>query len=99
MINFYGINENLEDIRKELGLPDDAQSMGYIIHLPDQDVLVSEIIDNDIAFLVAYAKLPEMAKVYHEPLQAIVDAKKITKHNLVMCVLFESSEQYMINDI
>lgn len=97
--NFYGVNANVEDIRKELGLPDDAQSMGYVIHLPDQDEFVSEIIDNDIAFSVAYAKLPEMAKIYHEPEQAIVDAKKITKHNLLVCVLFESSKQYMINDI
>lgn len=87
---FYGVNANLEDIRKELGLPNDAQFMGYVIHLPDQDEFVSEIIDNDITFSVAPAKLPEMVKDYHEPEQAIVDAKKITKHNLLMCVLFES---------
>ncbi|ENU20737.1 hypothetical protein F994_00970 [Acinetobacter bohemicus ANC 3994] len=97
--NFYGISASVEDIRKELGLPDDAQSIGYVIHLPDQDEFVADIIDNDMAFSVAYAKLPKMAKAYDKPKLAIADAKKITKHKLLVCVLFESSKQYMINDI
>lgn len=97
--NFYGINAKVEDVRKELGLPDDAQSVGYVIHLPDPDEFVTEIIDNDMAFSVAYAKLPKMAKIYDEPELAITDAKKITKHKLLVCVLFESSQQYIINDI
>lgn len=97
--NFYGINTSVEYIRKELGLSDDAEPLGYVIHLPDQDEFVAEIIDNDMAFSVAYAKVPKMAKTYDEPELAIADAKKITKHKLLVCVLFESSEQYMINDI
>ncbi|AVH15341.1 MULTISPECIES: hypothetical protein [Acinetobacter] len=97
--NFYGINAKVEDVRKELGLPDDAQSVGYVIHLPDPDEFVAEIIDNDMAFSVAYAKLPKMAKIYDEPELAIADAKKITKHKLLVCVLFESSTQYFINDL
>jgi hypothetical protein len=97
--NFYGINTSVEHIRKELGLPDDANPIGYVIHLPDQDEFVAEIIDNDMAFSVAYAKIPKMAKIYDEPELAIAEAKKITKHKLLVCVLFESAEQYMINDI
>ncbi|MCO5692819.1 hypothetical protein NDJ32_16330, partial [Acinetobacter baumannii] len=34
-----------------------------------------------------------------EPQKAISDAKKISKHKLLVCVLFETSNQYMINDI
>ncbi|MCH7309897.1 hypothetical protein [Acinetobacter sp. ANC 4805] len=97
--NFYGINTSVEHIREELGLPEDAEPIGYVIHLPDQDEFVAEIIDTDMAFSVAYAKVPKMAKTYDEPELAIADAKKITKHKLLVCVLFESSEQYMINDI
>lgn len=97
--NFYGINTSVEHVRKELGLPDDSESIGYVIHLPERDEFVAEIIDNDMAFSVVYAKLPKMAKTYDEPELAIADAKKITKHKLLVCILFESSEQYMINDI
>jgi len=80
-------------------LPEDAQALGYIIHLPDQDEFVSTIEDNDSIFSVGYAKLPELAKVYDQPDQAITDAKKIKKHKLLVCVLFESSKQYFINDL
>lgn len=52
-----------------------------------------------MSFSVAYAKLPKMAKTYSEAELAIADAKKITKYKLLVCVLFESSKQYMINDI
>ena len=40
-----------------------------------------------------------MAKIYDEPELAIDDAQKITKHKLLVCVLFESSMQYFINDL
>ena len=97
--NFYGINAKVEDVRKELVLLYDSHSVVYVIHLPDPYEFVAEIIDNDMAFSVAYAKLPKMAKIYDEPELAIADAKKITKHKLLVCVLFESSTQYFINDL
>lgn len=97
--HFYGNKSSIKEVRQQLGLPDDAQAIGYIIHLPDQDEFVATIEDNNMLFSVGYAKLPEMAKVYDEPDQAIADAKKIMKHKLLVCVLFESSKQYFINDL
>lgn len=96
---FYGKQSTIEEVRQALGLPDDAQALGYVIHLPDQEEFVSTIEDNESIFSVGYAKLPEMAKVYDQPDQAITDAKKIKKHKLLVCVLFESSKQYFINDL
>lgn len=96
---FYGQESKIEDVRKELGLPDDAQALGYVIHLPDPDEFVSELVDNDEIFSVMYTKLPELAKIYDEPEHAIQEAKKISKHKLLVCVLFESSKQYIINDL
>lgn len=97
--NFYGQKSSIEDVRKALDLPDDAQALGYVIHLPDPDEFVSDLVDNNEIFSVLYTKLPELAKIYDEPHDAIDDAKKITKHNLLVCVLFESSKQYFINDL
>lgn len=97
---FYGTQSSIEDVKQALKLPDDAQALGYVIHLPDQDEFVATLEDNEMIFSVSYAKLPEMAKVYDEPDLAIADAKKITKHKLLVCVLFESSsKQYFINDL
>lgn len=97
--NFYGQKSSIEDVRKALDLPDDAQALGYVIHLPDPDEFVSDLVDNNEIFSVLYTKLPELAKIYDEPHDAIDDAKKITKHNLLVCVLFESSKQYFISDL
>ncbi|APV37742.1 hypothetical protein [Acinetobacter soli] len=97
--NFYGQKSSIEDVRKALDLPDDAQALGYVIYLPDPDEFVSDLVDNNEIFSVLYTKLPELAKIYDEPQDAIDDAKKITKHNLLVCVLFESSKQYFINDL
>lgn len=97
--NYYGTKSSIEEVKQELGLPDDAQAIGYVIHLPDEDEFVAQIQDNHMIFSVGYTKLPEIAKIYEEPDQAIDDAKKITKHKLLVCVLFESSKQYFINDL
>ena len=97
--NFYGSKATIEEIIKGLDLPADSKAIGYVIHLPEKDEFVATINDNNISFSVAYARTPELAMIYDEPQKAISDAKKISKHKLLVCVLFETSNQYMINDI
>lgn len=97
--DYYGQETSLEEIIKELGLPQETEAKGYVIHLPEKDEFVAKIDDNDLTFSVAYAKIPELAMVYDEPQLAIADAKKITKHNLLVCLLLETPDQHMIYDL
>ena len=97
--DFYGTERSVAEVLAELGLPKESTVKGYVIHLPEKDEFVATINDNNITFSVAYARTPELAMIYDEPQKAISDAKKISKHKLLVCVLFETSNQYMINDI
>ena len=97
--NFYGSKATIEEIIKGLDLPADSKAIGYVIHLPEKDEFVANIKDTAEIFSVAYTGRPELAERYETPEKAIFDAKKITKHKLLVCVLLESSTQYFINDL
>ncbi|UQL68047.1 hypothetical protein [Acinetobacter baumannii] len=96
--DFYGTERSVAEVLAELGLPKESTVKGYVIHLPEKDEFVAAINDNNISFSVAYARTPELAMIYDEP-QKRFQTLKISKHKLLVCVLFETSNQYMINDI
>lgn len=52
----------IEDVKKDLGLPEDAEFCGYLIHIQDKDEFLHDIIDTPSLTQHIFAKTPELAK-------------------------------------
>lgn len=80
-------------------MPDNAEFLGYVIHLYDQDEFVGKIIDTANATTRSYVKIPDLAHVFATVEEAVNEALKIDKYRLLVCLLFEVNNQHMIYDI
>jgi len=89
----------IEEAKRRLELPDDAEFLGYVIHLYDQDEFVGKIEENDIAINRVYVKIPDLAQIFDSVEEAIDEALKIDKYRLLVCLLFEVDNQHMIHDV
>lgn len=89
----------IEEAKRRLELPDDAEFLGYVIHLYDQDEFVGRIEENDIAINRVYVKIPDLAQIFDSVEEAIDEALKIDKYRLLVCLLFEVDNQHMIHDV
>ena len=54
----------IQEARRRLQLPDNAEFLGYVIHLYDQDELVGKIDENDVAINRVYVKIPDLAQIF-----------------------------------
>lgn len=70
------IQRSLDDIRRELSLPDNAVFMGYGIHLEDRDEFLGFIKDGPATTQRAWAKNPVNAMTYGNFSDAFADSKK-----------------------
>lgn len=70
-----------------------------MIHLPDKDEFLSIFEETEAMVNTAYAKLPNLAKVFHSIESAVDVAEEITKHRLLICLLFESDQQYLTQPV
>ncbi|EKU57323.1 MULTISPECIES: hypothetical protein [Acinetobacter calcoaceticus/baumannii complex] len=89
----------IQEARRRLQLPDNAEFLGYVIHLYDQDELVGKIDENDVAINRVYVKIPDLAQIFDSVEEAIDEALKIDKYRLLVCLLFEVDNQHMIHDV
>lgn len=89
----------IEEAKRRLELPDNAEFLGYVIHLYDQDEFVGKIEENDMAINRVYVKIPDLAHVFDSVEEAIEEALKIDKYRLLVCLLFEVDNQHMIHDV
>lgn len=89
----------IEEAKRRLELPDNAEFLGYVIHLYDQDEFVGKIEENDVAINRVYVKIPDLAQIFDSVEEAINEALKIDKYRLLVCLLFEVDNQHMIHDI
>jgi hypothetical protein len=89
----------IEEAKRRLELPDDAEFLGYVIHLYDQDEFVGRIEENDIAINRVYVKIPDLAQIFDSVEEAIDEALKIDKYRLLVCLLFEVDNQHMIHNV
>lgn len=89
----------IEEAKRRLELPDSADFLGYVIHLYDQDEFVGKIIDTAITTTRSYVKIPDLAHVFETVEEAVNEALKIDKYRLLVCLLFEVNNQYVIYDI
>lgn len=89
----------IEETKKHLNLPEGSEFKGYVIHLPDTDEFLSVFEETEAMVNTAYAKIPDLAKVFQSIESAVEVAEEITKHRLFICLLFESDKQYLTQPV
>lgn len=94
-----GEHITIEEAKRRLELPDNAEFLGYVIHLYDQDEFVGKIEENDLAINRVYVKIPDLAQIFGSVEEAIDEALRIDKYRLLVCLLFEVDNQHIIHDV
>lgn len=85
---------NLDELKKEFGLPDDAEFCGYIVHIEDKDEFLASINETSIAIERTFAKTPELAKRFDEFIDAY-DVARADKGEIVV-ILFDVGNQFHV---
>lgn len=85
---------NLEDLKKELGLKDDAIFCGYVIHNEEKDEFLAAIKDSPSRTERTFAKTPELAIRYDEFIDAY-DVARAEKGEIVV-ILFDVGSQFQV---
>lgn len=86
---------NIDEIRRENRLPDDADFKGYAVHLEESDEFLAAESENDAMYLRSWAKLPSMAKLYQSQNKAEKAAKR-AGNNAVAVLIFEDEARYFV---
>ena len=91
----------IEEAKRRLELPDNAEFLGYVIHLYDQDEFVGKIEENDVAINRVYVKIPDLAHVFDSVEEAIDEALKIDKYRLLVlhCQLSGKFQQLFMGQL
>lgn len=89
----------IEEAKKRLDLPENTELRGYVINLPDTDEFLSKFEETEALVNTTYSKIPDLAKVFHSVERAVEVAEEITKHRLLICLLFESDKQYFTQPV
>ena len=88
----------VQDVIKELGLPEDTKFLGYVIHLPNEDEFVGILDVKKDMTKRAFCKTPHHAKVYKDykkAERALKHVNQLTQVNL----LFDSRDQYFVSPV
>ena len=85
---------SLEDIKKELKLPKDAEFCGYLIHIEASDEFLHEVTDNNAVTKRAFVKMPDLAKRFETFDQAYKYVR--SEKDEIVVVLFDIGKQYMV---
>lgn len=88
---------NVNELKKELGLADDAEFCGYLVHIKSKDEFLHEIIDTPSAVRRSFCKTPETAKRFGEFIDAYDVARK-EKEEIVV-ILFDIGKQLVIFEV
>ncbi|MDU4395563.1 MAG: hypothetical protein E7I42_24410 [Pluralibacter gergoviae] len=94
-----GERVSIEEAKRRLELPNNAEFLGYVIHLYDQDEFVGKIEETALAINRIYVKIPDLAQIYETAEDAVNEALKIDKYRLLVCMLFEVNNKHMIHDV
>lgn len=84
------------EVKRQLGLPHSAQFLGYVVHQPDLDEFLYEVINLPDACYRSWASMPDLAKIYTTYNAARHDADAYGKGALV-ALLFEAGNKYCVS--
>lgn len=88
---------SLADIKKEYGLPDSAEFLGYAVHLPEPDEFLSKFDDNGYATKKLWAKDPQLAIQY----EGFADAYEISRQcsGSIVVGMFDFGDQIYVAQV
>lgn len=87
---------SVAEVKHQLGLPDSAEFLGYVVHQPDLDEFLYEAIKLPHAYYRTWASMPELAKIYTTYNAARQDADAYGKGALV-ALLFDAGNKYCVS--
>jgi hypothetical protein len=86
---------SIEAVKEELGLPDTAEFLGYVIHLPEKDEFLGGI-KNDICIKKwAWVGAPGLALRFHD-FRVAVKERNDCNGNPVIALLFDVDDKYFV---
>jgi len=86
---------SVEAVKEELGLPDTAEFLGYVIHLPEKDEFLGDIKDDNFMKKWAWVKTPEFALRFDDFRTAIKE-RNDCKGNPIIALLFDVDDKYYV---
>lgn len=87
----------LEDIRRELGLPDSAEFLGYVVHIPESEEFLHSVQDSLGAVTRSFAKTPDLALPFESFGDAHAQARR--EKGEIVAGLFDLGDQYFVAGI
>lgn len=92
-----GLKErSLSEIKQGLGIADDAEFLGYAVHLENSDEFLAEFTDSPEEGITrkAWAKTPELAQAYG----TFIEAHDVSKQcrGAVVVGMFDTGNQIMV---
>lgn len=87
----------LDNIKQQLGLPENAEFCGYLIHAVEKDEFVASIEDTPLVIKRAFVKTPELAMRF----ERFWDANKYTKEDKGERVvgLFDVAGEFLVRRV
>lgn len=84
-----------DQVKMELGIPNEADLIGYVVHLPESDEFLSQIEDTSDLIHRTWAKTPELALRYEDFHKAKFEVERYGKGSVV-ALLFDLDDQMMV---
>lgn len=88
------VERSLDELKRDLGVPADAEFLGYGVHLEESDEFLSEFGDQGSVTRKMWVKTPELAKLYMEFSGAYDMSRKCP--GSVVVGIFDSEKQVWV---
>lgn len=86
----------IEQVRAEFGLPESAEWLGYVVHLPESDEFLAHSKNTAMAALWGWAKTPLLAHRFDDFQAARKAAKDYGKGGVVVALLFDVGDKLYV---
>ena len=85
---------NLDELKIDLGLPDEAIFCGYVVHIEAADEFLASVKETPLTVERTFAKTPELAIRYDEFVDAY-EVARVEKGEIVV-ILFDVGSQFQV---
>jgi hypothetical protein len=89
------LKRKISDIKREFGLPDNHDFIGYVVNIVKSDEYLASVIHSGDTSMRGWTPLPDMAKCYQSFNKAQKEVNRYGK-DAILCGLFDSPEQYIV---
>lgn len=88
----------LSEAKQMLGLPKNAEELGWALHSPHRDEFVGPYMSNEYMANIGWVKLPEMATLFKTQKKAarVIDELEIT-HEVIIVPVFKHEGKILIS--